>query len=367
MADDAAPFPYLRWAKAHLRFGERLNLGLSGAPHPAAGEVEGLLDPTATWPDPAGALREALGDRYGVGAEQVHLASGTSQANFACFLAFARGGRVVSETPTYEAFLRLGQAVGASTATFRRDRHRGWRIDAEALRRAVTPDTSLITLTDLHNPSGAALHPDDMNLVLEVAERADARVLVDEVYLDLDPGERSSAAHLSPRVLVTGSLTKAHGLWYLRCGWVLGAPDAIREIDRWNDLVCPALPLLSMSQALTFLPHAHERLEVVRAACDRLTRQVDQWVASRDDVAWVKPQGGFTGFLLLGRRGHPIDGDAFAERAWAEEQVRVVPGSYFQRPDGVRISYLLETDALADALEGLGRVLDRTRQPSSSA
>ena len=360
MDADAEPFPYLHWAKANLGLGDRLSLGLSGAPRPEPASAVDLLDPTATWANPPASLRAALAARHGVEPEQVHLAAGTSHANFACFLAFARGGRVVSETPTYEAFQRLGAAVGAETVSVPRRPEADWRLDADALTRAVTPGTSLIALTDLHNPSGAALHPADLERVLDAADAVNAHVLIDEVYLDLDPTSRPTAALASPRVLVTSSLTKAHGLSHLRCGWVLASPEAIRRIGRWDDLVCPVLPSLPMTQALRYLPHADERLRRLRARCADRTARVDDWVRSRADVRWRRPDGGFTGFLHLGRPDRPLDGDAVAARAWAEEGVRVVPGSFFQCPAGVRISYLLEEDALRESLERLGRALDRS-------
>jgi hypothetical protein len=258
---------------------------------------------------------------------------------------------VAVETPAYEALPRLAAAVCADLATFSRNLDDHARIDAGSLASAVTPQTDLIVVTDLHNPTGARLAEADLDLLLAVAEGAGAHLLVDEVYLDFDPQERPTAARRHPRILTTNSLTKVHGLPDLRAGWILGAPDVIDRIDAWDDLVHPSLPPAPMREAAAYVPRARERLAAIRARAAQRAEQVDAWVDATPGVTWMRPDGGITGFLRFER----ADGDAVAAHAWTHEQVRVVPGSFFQVPRGVRISYLLDEGDLAAALAGLGR------------
>jgi aspartate/methionine/tyrosine aminotransferase len=358
-SDGSAPFPYMRWAKANLDASDPSSLGLSGVPRPSPAAVPGL-DPA---PDAKGlptALREAIARREGVDPDRVLLAQGTSHANFVTMLALARGGRFAAETPAYQSLHRTAEAIGAACSTFARRPETGGRIDPDSLARAATPGTRLLVVTDLHNPSGAALHPDDLALLVRTAERLDARVLVDEIYREFDPDRRPTAARLGDRVVVTNSLTKVHGLGDLRAGWILGAPDVLRRIAEWDDLVCPAPPLRTMEEALRYLPHADRLADATRRRAAERIEQVDRWVLGRYDVRWTRPAGGLTGFLLLGRPGRTFDGDAVAARLWEDAHVRIVPGSFFQVPAAVRISYGLEPEALARALDALGRALDRS-------
>lgn len=361
-----APFPYLRWAKAHLSWEGMQDgtycLGMSGLePVPAhARATLGLPPPPQVGAAMAG-LKGALASRYGIGPENVHLAAGTSHANFVTYLALARGGVVAVETPAYEALHRLTDAIVATRRTFRRDPARGWRLDVASLEAVVDDRTDLIVLTDLHNPSGVRLAEDDLAAVLRIARRHDAHVLVDEVYADFDPRERPSAATRDPRVVVTNSLTKAHGLPDLRAGWILGAPEVIARIEAWDDLVHPALPPVPMLAAATFVPRARERLAAARVAAAARTAQVDAWVEATPGVRWTAPHGGLTGFLEL----EGLDGDRIATDAWEQEGVRIVPGSFFQCREALRISFLLPEDDLARALAGLGRSIARARGASA--
>lgn len=367
MAKDSVPFPYMRWAKANLPLDDPLSLGLSAVARPGRDDVPALTDPLPRdGPNPEAAWKEALETLHGLGPGSVHPTCGASHANFLVYLAFARGGRVAAETPAYEAFHRLGAAVGAEVRPFRRAADRNWRIDPDDLARAVAPGAGVLAVTDLHNPSGARLHPDDLDLLVEAAEKGDAVVLVDEVFLDLDPEDRPSAATRHPRVLVTSSLTKSHGMWDLRAGWVLGRPSRVAEVERWDDLVCPRLPLLALKEALAYLPFARAQIERIRERSARATERVDAWVRGRSDVWWTRPPAGFTGFLRLGPPHRPLDADRVASTAWEDSGIRVVPGRFFQASTWIRISYLLDDDPLERALEGLGRALDQVGRAQAS-
>jgi aspartate/methionine/tyrosine aminotransferase len=356
--DDRVPFPYMRWAKGHLTGPVAHNLGMSGiatltqAELPLPGGI-GYWAPEGEAGDPV--LRRLIGDRYRVPVERVFATAGTSLANFLVHLALARGGHVVAETPAYEALHRLPGAVGGTVSTFRRDESRGWRIDPASLDAALRPGTRLISVTDLHNPSGARLHADDLALLLDRAGRHDARVLVDEVYLEMALEPARTAALRHPRVVVTNSLTKAHGLGGLRIGWILASPEDVVRIAEWNDLVCPAHPTPSIEIAKAYLPRADAFLARTRAEAAARLEQADAWVRSRRDVSWVKPAGGITGLLRLPRG---LDGDSFARTARARHGVVVIPGSFFQSPGHVRVSYGLPREDLARALEALGHALD---------
>jgi len=85
---------------------------------------------------------------------------------------------------------------------------------------------------------------------------------------------------------------------------------------------------------------------------------VDAWVQTRPEVRWTRPSGGLTGFLELGQAGRSLDGDEVARRLQAECGLRIVPGSFFQAPAGLRLSYMLDPLELERGLEALGSILD---------
>lgn len=351
--DPAGPStPYIAWAKRELGRPIERNLGLSGVARPEATLVDtgpALGAAAQTW-------REAVGRWLDLDPARVHPALGTSGANHLVYAALAAGGRVAVEAPGYDPLVRLTEVIGASCARFARPLGRRARIDRASLAEAAA-GADVIVLTDLHNPGGWRLHPDDRAFALDVAEQENAWLLIDEVYLDFDASERPSAVHASDRIIVTASLTKAHGLGDLRAGWIAGSPAAITRIAAADNLICPGHPAVNLERAAAYLDLARERLRATRARAALRTAQVDAWVEATPGLSWNAPDGGITGIVSLEGAG----GDLLCRTLLSEHDLVLVPGRFFGVDDAVRISYDLPEDALAQALEQIAQVWSRLR------
>ena len=347
-----APFPYMRFARQHLMEPHPRSLGLSGMP---------LHEDAPDWARDGRAqraLRERLATRYELTEDHIHLACGSSHANFACYLALAKSGRVIAERPSYEGLHRLTDAVGATLAFVQRDPKNRWRLDISALEREAQGGVDLVAVTDLHNPSGLRIPDEDYDALASIADAHRAYVLVDEVYADFDPVERPSAAARHPRFLATNSLTKVHGHPFHRCGWTLAAPHVIERIARWDDLVCPVLPPEPMIGAATYLLDARGHAANARRLARKRMRRVDAWVDATDGISWTPPHGGITGVLFidaLKARGESV---SFCNALREERGVIAIPGEYFQLPGAIRISYGLEPDVLDECLQAIATTRD---------
>ena len=348
------PFAYMRYAKRRLGFDKPMNLGMSGVRPPGVALLGDLgLRPLEGATTGRAAFVEALAQRHGVAPDQVHPAVGTSHANFLLALALARGGRLLVEEPGYEAFRAVAPAVGATVGTLPRRPDRGWAFDPEALRAAQREPADLVFVSDLHNPSGRRLEDADFEALAHLADATGAHVVVDEVYADFDPEPRPSAVHRHPRFLASSSLTKVHGLGDLRAGWILGPAEVVARLDAWDDVVSPAHSGLLLHEAARYLPRAAERAAVARDRAAFRIAQVQRWIDATPHVSWVPPDGGITGFVRVGEGEERDQGDRLAAQAEARHGVLLVPGSYFQRPAWVRLSFDLPEEVLAPALDGV--------------
>jgi DNA-binding transcriptional MocR family regulator len=113
----------------------------------AALEVSGNND--EGWPP----LVESIAARYGVAADHVATATGTSGANFLVCAALVRpGDDVLVEAPAYDPLLAVPRMLGARTIRFERRFEDGFRVDPARVAAAMTPATRLIILTSPHNP-----------------------------------------------------------------------------------------------------------------------------------------------------------------------------------------------------------------------
>ena len=115
---------------------------------------------------------------------------------------FEAGDEVLIERPTYELLVSTAQYLGAEVRYFDRRFEEGFRVSPDQVAKHISSRTRLIVLTNLHNPSGAYTDRETLLAVGEIARQNGARVLVDEVYLELFFDNRPpSAFHLGERFL----------------------------------------------------------------------------------------------------------------------------------------------------------------------
>jgi aspartate/methionine/tyrosine aminotransferase len=348
---------YLEWAK--LRSQAKYNLATSGIMSYPLAELQvpaqalEINGPNAYGYVP---LLERLARKCGATAECVVAAAGTSMANHLAMAALLEpGDDVLIERPAYGPVLEVASYLRGNILRFERRAEHDFQVDPEELARQMTAKTRLVCLTNLHNPSGALIGDETMIRIGEIAERAGAQVLVDEVYLDMvyEQPVRSSF-HLGGNFAVTTSLTKAYGLSGLRCGWIVAQPKLAKRMWRLNDLfgATPVHPgeLLSAA-ALDQLDKIDRR---ARALLATNRKALDAFFSGRGDLDGFRSAWGTVSFPRL-KRGHA---DEFCEFLRARYETSVVPGSFFETPDHFRIGIGGDPGMTAEALQRLGAALD---------
>lgn len=358
-APDAMSSEYMLWAKTRSQ--ARFNLASSGLRNYSLSELPITIEDLEL----SGAsyygyepLQKALAAKCGVVAESVVAATGTSMANHLVMAALIKpGDEVLIESPTYELLVNVARYLGAEIKRFARLAENGFRLIPDEVAGQVTSRTRLIVLTNLHNPTSALTDHETLKQVGEMASRAGARVLVDEVYLEaLFESAPPSAFHLGEEFITTNSLTKVYGLSGLRCGWVLAEPSMAKRLWRLNDLfgVIPAHPaerlsLIALQNLERIAAHARHLLETNR-------RVLNSFFSSRDDLDWTEHLYGTVSFprLKLG------SADALCALLAEKYETSVVPGRFFEMPQHLRIGIGCDTALLTGGLERLGRALDET-------
>ena len=303
-------------------------------------------------------LRERIAQRYGVTVEQVVSADGTSMANFLAKASLiSPGDEVLIERPTYELLIGAASFLGAQIKRFERKADDAYRLDASLIREQMSDRTRLIIITNLHNPSGALADDHELRALGQLAAEVDARVLVDEVYLDSAVPPRRSAVHLGPEFVCTNSLTKVYGLSGLRCGWVLADPELAERMWRLNDL----FGVNRAHQAERLASIAFDRIaEVIGnnpATLDHNRRLFNEFAGDRDDLGCMPAVHGITSFP----RWAGGDTDRLNEHLRQRYDTAVVPGRWFEMPEHFRIGFGLPTSDFEEGLNRLGSALDHLR------
>jgi aspartate/methionine/tyrosine aminotransferase len=351
---------YLEWAK--LCSAAKYNLATSGIASyslrdlPARIEDLEINGPTKYGYEP---LQERLARKAGTTPDCIVAANGTAMANHLAMAAVLEpGDDVLVERPTYGPMVEVASYYRASIRRVERRAENGFQVDPDEVKALVGPKTKLIVLTNLHNPSGALLTEATLRAIGATAAHVGARVLVDEVYLDMVYSEpqRSSFA-LGPQFVVTNSLTKAYGLSGLRCGWIVAEPKLAERIWRMDDLfagspvhVSELLSVIAMDHLEAIDARARGILAANRAALDAL-------YAARGGAHLEGFRSGWGTVAFPRLKNGNVD--AFCDFLRREYETSVVPGRFFEMPDHFRIGLGGDVAMTAEGLRRLGEALER--------
>ncbi len=340
-------------------------IGFSLARSPRLKDFLGDLDPELSldWNGKSflglPSLRQRVLDQAGLDLplDSALITAGAAEANYLLFRQLLTAGdEILTEAPGWPQAGVMAKAIGARLVEVPRDEAQGWRLDPEAVARAITPKTRMIFLTNPNNPSGRLIPETDLRAFADLADRHGIWLVVDEVYAGLEwAGPRPpSIAGMTPFGITTGSVSKALGLQGLRTGWMIcQSPEVIRDAMILRENGSEIMNVLGEHIADVALrpDRLAEALGRARdegaATLDRLER----FVAGEPRLSWHRPEAGLIGLA----RVDGTDGESLA-RALLQPPWRtfLLPGSAYGLPYHIRIGAGGGPEARLE--EGLGRL-----------
>lgn len=307
-------------------------------------EIAALLDLPLGYGHTEGepGLRAAIAALHpGAGPDQVLVTTGSSEANLLTVLSLlGPGDEMVFVTPNFMQMPGIARALGAVAreVPLRLDGDR-WHLDLDAVERAVTPRTRLISVCNPNNPTGAVLDEAERAGLAVVAARHGIVLHADEIYrgAERDGPETRTLFGAAPDVVVTGGLAKAMALAGLRIGWMVAPRSLIDEAMRRQDYTTIGSNVLGQRLAmLSLAPERRARIaERNRRLLQRNIGHLADWIAGRPGIFdWVPPQAGAMAFL---RYRLPMASEALTHRLRETTGVFVVAGSWFGMEGHLRL------------------------------
>jgi hypothetical protein len=322
-----------------------------------------LLDTALVYPLSEGSelTRERIASFHpGATAANVTLVNGGSEANhLALWTLLEPGDRLAFMVPNYMQGRGLGRQLAGAVDAFRLEPANGrYALDLDALAAAVTDRTKVVMVCNPDNPTGSVLAPEEMDAVVEAAERVGAWILADEIYRGAEVASDETTPTFwgrSERVVVTGGLSKAFAMPGLRVGWAVAPPELIREIWVRHDYTTLTPGMLSDRLAgVAMEPATRER---VLARTRRIVRAnlppLEAWLRSHGDLfEYIPPVAGAIAFARTPGLASTVD---LVERIRTEASVLLVPGEMFGYDPGIRFGFGYDVER---TLKGLERVDD---------
>ena len=229
-------------------------------------------------------LRSAIAGWLDVDVDRVTAGCGSVGLLQQLLLAYVDpGDEVVYPWPSFEAYPIDVQLTGGVEVTVPLVDH---AFDLDAVAAAVTDRTKLVLLANPNNPTGTAVHVDQVRRLVERIP-GDVIVVVDEAYREFVTAELGDPiADLQPdhpNVVVLRTFSKAFGLAALRTGYAVADPEVVVELDKV--LIAFAVNHLAQVASLAAIAAREE----VQAVVDRITAERDRVVAALRADGWDLP------------------------------------------------------------------------------
>ena len=300
-------------------------------------------------------LIENISRIEGVNPDQVLITNGASGGIFlVCKTLLDPGDHVIIEYPCYEPLRAIPEYLGARIAWLPRRHQTGYNVDLKECAALMTPQTKLVILTNLHNPSGALLSDDALSDILTTVRDINphARILVDEVYHRFIDSNVKPAAHLDKCVISINSLSKVFGLHVLRCGWIVADPDFIENVKRVFVLLENIGSPLNEAIASVVLDHQEEYERRSKQLLLRNRDILDETIQPLLEKGYLKGRIPEYGCIYFPELVGVPDVDVFLRDLAEKQRVYAVPGRFFGAPQHVRIGFGGRTEELEIALKG---------------
>ena len=230
------------------------------------------------------------------------------------------------------------------------DTYPDFTLKEEALRRAITEKTRIIIVNSPSNPTGAVCSIEELEMVARIAREKDILIFSDDIYERFFyEGESapSCVGQLSEGVLTFGGFSKTWGMTGWRVGYVGGPKSIIDAMVTMLQYVFSGVHSVAQKAAVFALDYPTDD---IIAAYRRKRDLIYEGIRERFRV--VKPKGAY--YIFPEVPGG--DGDAFVERAIANN-LFIIPGSVFsRRKSHVRISFAADEETVLRGVEVLRKL-----------
>ncbi|MER3412796.1 MAG: aspartate aminotransferase [Armatimonadota bacterium] len=313
-------------------------------------------------------LREAIAKKLhrenGVHAEVqgIVVSCGAKQAVFNALMALCDpGDEVILLAPywmTYKDQVVLAGGVPTVVHTRPED---GFVPDMDQVRAAITSKTKVVILNSPANPTGSVFPRSVLKEVAALALRHNLYVISDEIY---EKHVYDGAGHVSiaslgreiaDRTVTVGGFSKSHAMTGWRLGYSVSNREIATSISKIQDQVTSNACSISQYAALAAFENSESD---VHAMVQEFAERRNLLLGAISEIPGVRCQRPLGAFYLFPDVSQSIHGKlesdiALAEYLLREHKVACVPGSVFEGPGHIRLTYALSSEQM---LEGARRI-----------
>ncbi|HDS01255.1 MAG TPA: pyridoxal phosphate-dependent aminotransferase [candidate division Zixibacteria bacterium] len=268
------------------------------------------------------------------------------------------GDEVLLFTPTYSTHIRQVVIASGTPVLVPTIEEKGFALDFDAIKKAITPKTKAIFCCSPNNPTGTVFSKEDLQKLAEIALQHNLMIITDEayeyfVYDGLEHFSLASIPEMKRHVISCYTFTKTYAMTGWRIGYLHADESLIPQITKAHIPFAICAPVVSQYAALAALEGPQDCISEFKAhylaARDLMCQRLDQL----DSIfSYHKPGGSYLMFpKILLEEGR--DSMTFCKDLLERGKVSTTPGIAFG-PTGeshLRLSFCVSDEEINKAFD----------------
>lgn len=234
----------------------------------------------------------------------------------------------------------------------------------EEVEQAVSSYTRAIIVNSPNNPSGVVYSEEFVSGLVELCERNDIYLVMDDIYhklvfdgVEAPPAYRYTEKDVeNSRVVVVNGVSKLYGLTGARIGWAVANRRLVSVMNNVQSQITSSPSVITQAAAEGALRGTQSVVENLRLSIQNNRDVFLQAMQGFNDVRVRKPDGTF--YALVDFRAYNSDSAALAESLLQKALVVTVPGVEFGMEGHLRISYAGATEDIVEGVQRMKWALD---------
>lgn len=310
-------------------------------------------------------IQRETGQEYDPENEILVTSSAAEALNNTIMTFVDEGDEVIVLTPAFISYKCLVNMCGAKYIDIPMDPEKGFQVDIEAVKAAVSDKTKMLILNNPSNPTGAVFSREVLEEICKLAVERNFLVLSDEIYSRLvyDGAQFHSVASfpgMRDRAVIISGFSKTFAMTGWRVGYI--ATDAklaarILRTHQYSTTCSPTFIQVALAESMD-TPRTRKQVEEMIQAFTNRRKLIMKLLDEIPQLSYVKPYGAF--YIMVDVSGLGMTSTEFAQKLLEEKYVATVPAVGLDDKTGkfVRFSYATSEENIQEGLRRIKEMVE---------
>jgi len=274
-----------------------------------------------------------------------------------CQLLIEKGDEVIIPAPYWVTYPEQVKFSDGTPVIIETDDSTNFKISAEQLKAAITPNTGALILNTPSNPTGGVYSKEELEAIGKVLEGTDIMVWSDEMYEKImyDGKKFTAAAQVSEdmfqRTVTINGISKAVAMTGWRYGYIATPKkELVKAMIKLQGQVTSNVNSVTLHAAITALDgSADADIEMMRKEFEKRRNVAIEQFNAIKGLSCVVPDGAF--YLFVNIKEVSSDSLKFAADLLEQKGVAIVPGDAFGLTGYFRFSFATDLDSIQEGIK----------------